>query len=179
MAHSNRQLHIGNICIQWSNLEYSLATTIWLLIGVKVEVGKIVTANLDIKQRATMALALAHQTNAPIYLKNAIKKVLERLRDDLISERNQAVHATHFGEIEGGSEIELHRGKGGRARRAQLDANLARTGAAIAEVSKAFHAELMKFADLKIEEAKKKRDQVGELRIILANISPASDEGVR
>ena len=115
-SQSNRSLQIGNVCIQWSGLEYVLAVSIWIMLKLDIETGKIVTANLDAKQRATMAFALANQINAPVSYRNAIKKVMVALRDGLIDRRNVAVHGIHFTVSQPNSVgIEMHRGKGGRA----------------------------------------------------------------
>lgn len=110
----SRNAQIGNICIQWSSLEYMLAHAIWLMCGVDQEVGKILTGNLDSKQRAMMAHALAHQINAPIPVKRAIKQTLDEMREELIHRRNEAVHGIHFTHPDPESVfIEMHRGKGG------------------------------------------------------------------
>lgn len=128
----NRQLLIGNICIQWSSLEYMLAAGIWTLVDVDEEVGKILTGNLDAKQRATMAHALAWQTNAPHDYKKVVKEVLTEMRDELIHRRNEAVHGIHFDSGETSiAEIELHRGKGGRAPRELSNDSLAELGSRI------------------------------------------------
>src|SRR5690606_6694683 len=108
------------------------ATGIWTMIGVDQEVGKILTGNLDAKQRATMAHALAWQTNAPPPFKKAVKEVLGAMRDDLIHRRNEAVHGIHFGSRQAPvAQIELHRGKGGRAPRELTNASLKELGDAI------------------------------------------------
>jgi hypothetical protein len=133
---SNRIVQIGNVCIQWANLEYELAVAIWLMICVDNEVGKILTANLDVKQRATMAHAIAHQINAPIPFKRALKQVLEELRADLIHRRNEAVHAVHFTPFGPGvAKVEMHRGKGGRAPRPLKDNDLHALGKQINTLS--------------------------------------------
>ena len=129
---TNRNVQIGNICIQWSSLEYMLATGIWLLIGVHQDVGKIVTGNLDAKQRAMMAHALAWQTNAPVPYKQAVKQVLDEMRESLIQRRNEAVHAIHFGDVSQDTiEVELHRGKGGREPRQLRNDDLDKLGKSI------------------------------------------------
>ena len=133
MVHENNQLvQIGNICIKWSNLEYELAVSIWLMTEVTPEVGKILTGNLDAKQRATMAHALAHQTNAPIPFKKVLKEVLDEMRAGLIHRRNEAVHAVHFlpyaPDI---AKVEMHRGKGGRHARELRHSDLAQLGKAL------------------------------------------------
>lgn len=151
---SNRSLQTGNICVQWANLEYHLAVAIWNMIGVSDSVGKILTANLDIKQRATMAYAIAHEINAPRYLKLAIKAVLNELRGGMLDERNQSVHGIHFvAERPDAVMVELHRGKGGRNQRLQLDADLAKLGARIHRTSFAFDEALCRYLREKLETA--------------------------
>lgn len=136
---ANRNQQIGNICIQWAALEYQLAVAIWALAGLEAELGKVLTASLDVKARAVMAHTLAHETNAPRYLKIAIKKVLDAVRKDLLTRRNQAVHGIHFaGERPDMAMIEMHRGKGGRGRRPQSDRELYQLGQEINALSRSF-----------------------------------------
>ncbi len=117
-SETNRIAQIGNVCVQWSNLEYALANAIWMMIGVTQEPGKILTASLDAKNRAKMLYSLAHVYNVPVSYRNAIKRVVSALQDDLMNRRNIAVHGIHFPSQEPNSVgIEMHRGKGGRNQR--------------------------------------------------------------
>jgi hypothetical protein len=179
MDHStNRYVQIGNICAQWSSLEYMFASGIWLMIGVDQEVGKIVTGNLDAKQRANMALALAWQVNAPVPYKKAVKEVLVEMRDNLIHRRNEAVHGIHFGDEAGDTiSIEMHRGKGGRAPRPMRNQDLA-------ELGKAINAASTKMANANTALAQSYMSKIGfgkqfsELvATILRNNSLTSDDG--
>lgn len=126
---SNRAVQIGNICIQWSCLEYELALSIWLMLGLHDDIGKVVTASLDAKQRATMAFTLADKTKAPFAFRKAIKETLSDIRSDLIHRRNEAVHAVHFKPYSiDTAKVEMHRGKGGREPRPLRDSDLAELG---------------------------------------------------
>ena len=71
---TNRYVQIGNICVQWSAIEYHVAIAIWNLAGVvDQEIGKVLTASLDLKGRVTMAFKLAHIVTAPVPFKIALK----------------------------------------------------------------------------------------------------------
>lgn len=164
--------------MQWSALEYITACAIWQLTGIRdIEVGKIVTAHLDLKQRVGMAFALSHQVNAPISFRNAIKKLQTSLRDeDLIHERNQAVHGVRFpSDQPDAADIEMHRGKGGRQPVKQTNAELEQVGHKIAELRKEFTealaAYLRKARGEKIEEL----ESYKALLDILRNNSPTID----
>ena len=134
-AQTNRIAQIGNVCVQWSNLEYVLATAIWLIIGVNEEAGKILTASLDAKNRAKMLYSLAHVYNAPVSYKNAVKRVMKALQDGLMDRRNVAVHGVHFPSTQNDSVgIEMHRGKGGRNQRTIPNSEFASLGNDITKV---------------------------------------------
>jgi hypothetical protein len=138
-AQTNRNMQIGNVCIQWSGLEYTLAASIWMMIGVGEEVGKIITASLDAKNRAKMLFALAHVYNAPVSYKNAIKKVIKSLQDGLMDRRNVAVHGVHFTSDEPNSVgLEMHRGRGGRGRRTVPNSEFSALGREISDTNDAF-----------------------------------------
>ncbi|MXO73582.1 hypothetical protein [Alteraurantiacibacter buctensis] len=155
----NRSVQIGNICIQWSNLEYELALSIWLMLRIHDDLGKIVTASLDCKQRASMAFTLAHKTKAPYEFKQAQKEVLKEIRDGLLERRNEAVHAVHFKPYAfDTAKVEMHRGKGGREPRPLLDADLAELGQLIfkaglraAEANVLYASEIVKTSDVEFE----------------------------
>lgn len=146
MDHStNRNAQIGNICVQWSAIEYHVAIAIWNLAGVvDQEIGKVLTASLDLKGRVTMAFKLAHIVNAPVPFKIAIKTLQTALQgEDLYHRRNQAVHGIHF-EIDqpGAVGIEMHRGPGGREQRIQTDKELNQLGKRLTELRNTFFAAL-------------------------------------
>lgn len=151
---TNRYVQIGNVCAQWSSLEYMLAVGIWLMIDVDEDIGKIVTGNLDAKQRATMAKALAWKLNAPFAFKTAIREVLDQMRSDLIDRRNEAVHGIHFGDESSTTiSIELHRGKGGRDPR-EL------TNESLAELGRAIHSAAAKMAQANIQLAEERKHRI-------------------
>jgi hypothetical protein len=132
---SNRSLQIGNICVQWSHLEYELALAIWLMLRLHDDIGKIVTASLDAKQRATMAFALAEKTKAPRSYRDVMKSALSDIRRDLLHRRNEAVHAVHFLPYTSDTaKVEMHRGRGGREPRPLRDADLAELGQLICQL---------------------------------------------
>ena len=175
---TNRLQQIGNICQQWSCLEYLLANAIWLLTGIhNPEVGKIVTANLDFKQRVSMVFALAHETNAPVPFKIAIKKLQDEVRNgELIHKRNQAVHGIQFpADRPDAVEIEMHRGKGGRKPRIQLDADLNALGNDIARVRDDFSKSLVGLIEHVHADRVQRLKSLGELKDIIRNSSANID----
>ncbi|MCC6925716.1 hypothetical protein [Novosphingobium sp.] len=178
--YANRIAQIGNICVQWSALEYHTAIAIWNLAGVvDQEIGKILTANLDLKQRVGMAFALAHTVNAPIPFKNAIKALQTALQnEDLIHRRNQAVHGIHFQIDEpGAAGIEMHRGKGGRVQRIQRDKDLNQLGARLAELRDSFLLALTAYVANLHADAVASIPSVKEALAIIENIASTNSRG--
>lgn len=174
----SRNAQIGNICIQWSSLEYMLANAIWLMCGVDQEIGKILTGNLDAKQRATMAHALAHQTNAPFAVKQALKQTLNEMREDLIHRRNEAVHGIHFNHPDPGSVyIEMHRGKGGRNQRTLANRDLVELGLKINAATARMANALIAFAQSKAAKVGREVEFMEMTAAILRNNSLTSDDG--
>jgi len=112
-----------------------------------MEIGKVLTANLDLKQRIGMGFTLANIVNAPLRFKRAIKTVQKALLDeDLIHRRNQAVHGIHFETgIPGAAGIEMHRGKGGRSQRIQYDTELHGLGTRLKQFDDHFLPELLTY----------------------------------
>lgn len=176
----NRIAQIGNICAQWSSLEYHAAMAIWNLADIHdMEVGKILTASLDLKQRVGMAFALAHTVNAPFTFKKAIKSLQTALRnEDLIELRNQAVHGIHFTVDEPAAiGVEMHRGKGGRGRRVQYDKDLVALGQRLTELRNEFAAIVMQQIENKKAEMKSHADALAMLVNSAATNSRAEDSG--
>lgn len=175
---NNRMTQMGNICIQWSALEYHTAVAIWNLVGIlDMEVGKVLTANLDLNQRIGMAFTLAHITNAPMHFKIAIKALQTALQDeDLIHRRNQAVHGIHFRAEPGSVEIEMHRGKGGRAPRIQRDIDLSQLGRRLNELDNTFVAALKRYMTERWPGAEQ-LEAFKELAAILKNNSDTNSRG--
>ena len=104
-----RLFTVGLICAQWAYLEYLLAATIWVVLGVSHDAGKIVTGTLDMKGRTAMATRLARQLGKPPTLINALaatQKDTELLQD----ERNLIVHGVGELRPDGRTYYEVHRG---------------------------------------------------------------------
>ena len=135
----NRLFYIGNICAQWSSLEYQFAKAIWHLLGIDDETGKIVTGGTDMIPRIRLAVNLARHLNAPL----AICRALEGARDKLLAanldeRRNRAVHGIRFA-MDGDDdlrvvEIEVHRGKGGRHRQQETTLELYDVGSELSVI---------------------------------------------
>ena len=142
---SDRNLQIGNICFQWSHLEFLLAHTIQHLLKVDSGTNDILTGGLDILPRCSMALALAHHLDAPKALINAIKAVRNDLQDGkkLQSRRNKAIHGQRTLNPLNPTEeiIKISRGKG-KGVSIQSNADLNALGREIADTHKAFYAVL-------------------------------------
>lgn len=164
--------------MQWSSLEYVLVQAIWAMINVDAEVGKILTAHLDIKQRAAMAFAVSNQTNAPVSFRNALKAVQRSLQDDdLINRRNQAVHGIHFStDRPDAVNVEMHRGKGGRAPRLQTDADLAKLSREICEVRTRFGVALLAYAKQRMGDQAATLESFAAMEAILQNMADTKSE---
>lgn len=129
---TNRNVQIGNICQQWSSLEFGLACSIYLLAGLDPAIGSIILGQTDARQRATIAFALAERVNAPKEHKNAIKQTLEDIRRDLNRRRHRAVHGAAFGEQSSDTmEFMLYRGRSGEHSEKVSNDELAELGKAI------------------------------------------------
>jgi len=172
----NRIAQIGNICAQWSTLEYHAAMAIWNLAGIDdMEIGKILTASLDLKQRVNMAFALAHTVNAPFAFKKAIKSLQTALQNEnLIHLRNQAVHGIHFTVDEPAAiGVEMHRGKGGRGQRIQYDKDMHALGQRLTELRDEFAAVVMK----QMEDRKAEMKAHAEAMAMLVNSAATNSRG--
>lgn len=121
-------IQIGNIAAQWSHLEYKLAQTIWILLGLDEGTGKIVTGGLDMLPRVNMAINLSRHLKAPRSLIDLLVKVRKELQDKLQEERNRAIHGVHFHGSQGELLVEVHRGKGDRTRKPLPESDLNETG---------------------------------------------------
>jgi hypothetical protein len=106
---------IGNVCVQWSALEYQVAACIWMLLELDIETGKIVTGGLDMLPRLNMAINLARHLKAEKALIDCLVKARAEIQGGLDTKRNRAVHGVHTAvTIAGDALVEVHRGKGGR-----------------------------------------------------------------
>jgi hypothetical protein len=101
---------IGQICLHWSYLELLLATTIWNILKLDEDTGKIVTGGLDIEGRANMALNLAKHRKAPADVIAVLKCAQSQIKD-IIGERNLAIHGVYELRPTGEVLAEVHRGK--------------------------------------------------------------------
>lgn len=110
---AQRLAFVGDVCVQWANIEYQVAHIIWYLLGVHMEVGKIVTGGLDMQPRLNVAIVLAKQLRAPAYLVKGLTEARKEIQDGLDIKRNRAVHGvTYFDPSLPTARVELHRGKG-------------------------------------------------------------------
>lgn len=110
---NQRLASVGDVCIQWANVEYQVAHIIWCVLDVNMEVGKIVTGGLDMQPRLNVAIILAKQLDAPTYLIDGLVQARKDIQDGLDIKRNRAVHGvTYFDPALPTAMVELHRGKG-------------------------------------------------------------------
>ena len=112
---NNRNTQIGNICIQWSHLEYLAALGIWSMLHLDDKTGMILTGGLDLLPRLNMGHSLAVHLNAPKTARNTFKITRSAIQDqDIINRRNLIIHG-HRLDIPGrldAETFESHRGKG-------------------------------------------------------------------
>lgn len=108
----DRLVQIGNICNQWSYLEYLFSNVIWWLLKIDRETGMIVTGGMDILPRANMAINLAKHLKADSKLINALSEARKSIQNDLGDKRNTAVHGVYFRTPNDETKVEMHRGKG-------------------------------------------------------------------
>ena len=104
------QIALGNLCMQWANLEYQLSICIWRLLNIHPDVGMVLTGLLDIKALCVAARDLAEKVHAPTEFQAQIKEAKSEI-DGLLVRRNLHVHGV--GKIlEGTRYLEAQRGKG-------------------------------------------------------------------
>ena len=135
---SARLTLVGNICTQWSHIEYQIATVIWWLLKLDRDTGMIVTGGLDMLPRMNMAINLCRHLKADAKLDSALLATRKAIQDGLDGERNRAVHGVWFDlRGDGAHGVEVHRGKGGRQRHYVSGDELLGTGTALNTVSSA------------------------------------------
>ena len=134
---NDRNVQIGNICFQWAYLEYLIALTIWSLLHIDPDTGKIVTGGLDIRPRLNMAINLARELQAPKGAIDALLLTREALDKGLDQRRNTAVHGHRIAHPNDPAAelVEVHRGKGARKRRPQTNADLTQLGKDIKQLA--------------------------------------------
>lgn len=107
---------VGMICRHWADIEYIFSQTIWHLLKLDAETGKIVTGGLDMLPRVNMAINLAKQTKQPSDLLRILEEARTAIQDGLDTRRNRAVHGVMFIGEGFNYEAEVHRGRGSRKR---------------------------------------------------------------
>ncbi len=100
----------GNVCHQWSYLEYLLSQLIWHLLKLDKAIGIIVTGEIEITAKAKMALKLSKELlthNDLISILVLISKL-----QTLAEKRNRVVHGSFSSHPDSVyAAVELHRGK--------------------------------------------------------------------
>lgn len=142
---NDRNVQVGNICVQWAHLEYLLMLAIGALMRVDEHTAKLLAGGLPIRARAKMAWELAVHLEAPAEAATALKAAYDRVANKLDDRRNRAVHG-HRLAIPGRSDaetFELYRGKGIGKRVIQTDADLAKLGADIGATASELHSAML------------------------------------
>jgi hypothetical protein len=88
-------LSLGQSVVAWSTAERGVETLLLILLlerGLIMGDATIVAANLDVRERSKMALALAYQTGVPQRRLKAIEALLNRIQNDLRNQRNRLYH---------------------------------------------------------------------------------------
>lgn len=124
----------GNVCHQWSYLEYLISKAIWHILGLERDTGIIVTGGMDILSRVNMAIALAKHTRAnkkliEVLEETRVKIQGKRKTDGLMYRRNLIVHGVYSSrDNDPIILVETHRGAGDRKRNPISVAFVAQTG---------------------------------------------------
>lgn len=137
-------LQQGNVCTQWSYVEYLLSNAIWYMLNINRSAGVIVTGNLEITVKAKMA----HDLSKELCLDEGLIDVLNKARKDIdrISpSRNRIVHGV-FSSSPNVSipKIEVHRGKEKGVRKDITVNEMLEVGNKISVVSKYLRKEFEK-----------------------------------
>jgi hypothetical protein len=118
-------IRVGTICKHWARIEYLFALTIWQMLNLDAETGKIVTGGLDMLPRVNIAINLARHTQQPKPVIKVLESARSAIQDKLDARRNRAVHGVVFLDENFAYETEVHRGRGNRQRQplptAELD----------------------------------------------------------
>ena len=131
-----RLLLIGSVCAQWSHLEHLFSGTIWTLLKLDDETGKIVTGGLDMLRRARMAINLARHLKASRSLIKALLAARDAIQNKLDEKRNRVVHGFQILSLDAKQlQIEVHRGKGDRKKHELTAAELYKLNDDIHDVS--------------------------------------------
>ncbi|MFI4933857.1 MAG: hypothetical protein ACHP7N_04515 [Caulobacterales bacterium] len=162
---------IGSICVHWSAIEGYVALTIWEMLGVRAETGKILTGGLDMLPRLNMAILLARHLKAGKKIERALVALRKEIQDGLDQRRNVAVHGLNY-VIEGKVLVEMHRGRGDRTRREFPINELAQTEKDLGRVMTAYSAALLPWSSWWVP----KRDAIA-LKILTAASEARSKSG--
>lgn len=145
MPQMRRLFHIGHICAQWADVEYTFACAIWHMLGLDDETGKIVTGGLDMLPRANMAINLSNHQKQDSRFTKALKEARAAIQDGLDTKRNRAVHGVHFFDANLNLYVEVHRGKGGRDRTELTEEDLNEIGRTLFKVGQDLRTKLTEF----------------------------------
>lgn len=158
---------IGNISVQWAHLEYLIAVTIWRILHLDPDTGKIVTGGLDMLPRINMALNLARHLKAKRALINRLVSTRKAIQDGLDVRRNRAIHGVGFyNPATRVTSVEVHRGKGDRKPSALPNSELRSLGTEINQLGKELNATLSELDMLS--------PYIASLPIIAAKMRPAA-----
>lgn len=81
---------IGQVCVQWGLLEVSIESAIWQTSNVQNDIGRVITAQLQMQGKMDLLESLLYQsqpTLAPYF-----KKVAVYIRGCLLGKRNLVIH---------------------------------------------------------------------------------------
>jgi len=136
---TDRNVQIGNICVQWAHLELLLAQAIWAARELDEKSGSVETANLNIKERAQAALAECKKQSKPDNICDALQRICKSFKmGDIIDRRNQAIHGHRFSDPDDPAAeiVVMHRGEIAGKRVKRRDAELAQLGRDISDLHK-------------------------------------------
>lgn len=126
---ANRLIQVGNICHQWSTIEYYASIAVWSLLILDQDTGAFVTGGLDLLPRLNMGISLNNHLDGDPRLTKALSATRTAIQGGLDVARNRAVHGVWFGDgSDGAHRVEVHRGRGGRQRHSVTGEELASTG---------------------------------------------------
>ncbi len=88
-------LNVGNVCTQWSYLEYLLGNAISFLLKANDTHSEIILRDTDIFRKARIASELAESVKTDSELQKCLDDILKEI-PNLSSERNLIVHGVYF-----------------------------------------------------------------------------------
>ena len=84
---------IGQITINYSNLEFTIQSLIWLLIGCDTKKGQAITTGLNFNILLKMLLALSENSKLTVNIKTSIRKTAFNI-EKVCEKRNTLIHST-------------------------------------------------------------------------------------